>query len=126
MRKIFAALAAVALLATGCSSTSDNSSSSNDAVTIQDVDGRTVKLDHKPERVVLGEGRALMALATLNKDNPTENVVAIANDAKKQSPSFWKKITEATSPTSTKSPTRARSCPAIPPSRRSSPTIPTS
>lgn len=96
MRKILAALAAVALLATGCSSTFDNSSSSsNDAVTIQDVDGRTVKLDHKPERVVLGEGRALMALATLNKDNPTENVVAIANDAKKQSPSFWKKITEA-------------------------------
>ena len=71
MRKILAALAAVALLATGCSSTFDNSSSSsNDAVTIQDVDGRTVKLDHKPERVVLGEGRALMALATFEQGQP--------------------------------------------------------
>lgn len=61
---------------------------SGNAVTITDVTGRQVRLDSQPKRVLLAEGRGLFATSLLNKENPTENVVAIGSDLHKAAPSY--------------------------------------
>lgn len=50
------------------------------ALQVTDVLGRSVKLDHTPQRIVLGEGRLFFALALLDRDDPFQRVVGWQND----------------------------------------------
>jgi iron complex transport system substrate-binding protein len=50
------------------------------AVQVTDVLGRTVTVEHAPQRIVLGEGRLFFALALLDRDNPFQRVVGWQND----------------------------------------------
>ena len=50
------------------------------ALTVTDVLGRKVEVDHTPQRIVLGEGRLFFALALLDRDNPFQRVVGWQND----------------------------------------------
>lgn len=81
-------LAACGAAGTSNSETSDGPNGSGDAVTITDVTGRQVRLNSQPKRVLLAEGRGLFATSLLNKENPTENVVAIGSDLHKAAPSY--------------------------------------
>ena len=90
---VVAATATVGLAACGAAGTSnseisDGPNGSGDAVTITDVTGRQVHLDSQPKKVLLAEGRELFATSLLNKENPTENVVAIGSDLHKAAPSY--------------------------------------
>lgn len=78
-----------------CGSTDNASSSSSDAaLSVTDVVGRTVEFDKTPERVVLGEGRSVFATSILNNDDPFEHVVAMGSDLKNSAPSFYNKLEE--------------------------------
>lgn len=81
-------LAACGAAGTSNSEISDGPNGSGDAVTITDVTGRQVRLNSQPKRVLLAEGRGLFATSLLNKENPTENVVAIGSDLHKAAPSY--------------------------------------
>ena len=50
------------------------------AFTVTDVAGRTVSFDGPVERIILGEGRMLYSLATLETENPFAKVVGWRND----------------------------------------------
>ena len=99
--------AAAALVLTACSTPAADpkggegaaagSGKAHGAVTVTDVEGRTVELEKAPERIVLGEGRGIFATAILNKDKPADKVVAYGTDLAKASPSYYEKIT-ATNP----------------------------
>lgn len=98
---VVAATTALGLAACGASGTGNgNSGDSNDAdgsgaVTVTDVTGRQVSFDSQPERVLLAEGRGLFATSLLNKENPTENVVAIGSDFHQAAPSYEEKLSAA-------------------------------
>ena len=50
------------------------------AFTVTDVAGREVSFDHPVERVILGEGRMLYSVATIETDNPFAKIVGWRND----------------------------------------------
>jgi iron complex transport system substrate-binding protein len=50
------------------------------AFTVTDVAGREVSFDGPIERVILGEGRMIYSLATIETENPFEHVVGWRND----------------------------------------------
>ena len=54
------------------------SSGHTPALSVTDVAGRTVSFDAQPKRILLAEGRALMATSVLNKENPAKDVVALS------------------------------------------------
>ncbi|PWW09112.1 ABC transporter substrate-binding protein [Mangrovibacter plantisponsor] len=58
-------------------------------LTVKDIDGRTVVLDHEPQHIILQDGRDLMALALLDRDNPFHRVIAWNNLLKKQDEQTW-------------------------------------
>ncbi|WP_313739855.1 ABC transporter substrate-binding protein [Pseudomonas sp.] len=64
------------------------------AVEVTDVLGRTVKLDHAPQRIVLGEGRLFFALALLDRDNPFQRVVGWQNDMRLLDPHTYEVYAE--------------------------------
>lgn len=45
-------------------------------LTVTDFSGRKVTLDHEPQRVILQDGRDIMTLALLDRDNPFKRLVA--------------------------------------------------
>jgi iron complex transport system substrate-binding protein len=51
-----------------------------DPFTIKDVAGREVSFDKPVERVILGEGRMLYAVAPIEKDDPFAKIVGWRND----------------------------------------------
>ena len=65
------------------------------ALKVTDVAGRTVSFDAQPQRVLLAEGRALMATSILNKQDPAKNVVAIGADLHQAAPSFESALQQA-------------------------------
>jgi hypothetical protein len=90
-----------ALTLSACTTTSDSGSGTADAsksdaaaITITDVKDRTVTFDSPPERIILGEGRALFATSILNKENPIDKVVALGSDLTTAAPSFKEKLVE--------------------------------
>lgn len=90
---VVAATATLGLAACGAAGTSNSEISdgphgSGNTVTITDVTGRQVHLNSQPKKVLLAEGRGLFATSLLNKENPTENVVAIGSDLHKAAPSY--------------------------------------
>lgn len=61
-------------------------------LTVTDLDGRQITLQHEPQRIILQDGRDLMSLALLDRDNPFKRVVAWNNLAKKQDVATWKML----------------------------------
>lgn len=55
-------------------------------VTFTDTDGQKITLQQEPKRIVLQDGRDILALALLDRDNPFERVVAWNNNLKKSDP----------------------------------------
>lgn len=99
-KKLAAGLVAAATLATVACSAGGNvdqkgsgsAAASGAKVVLKDVTGRSVELDKKPERVVLGEGRGMFAAALLDPKNPTEHVVALGSDLHTAAPTFEEKL----------------------------------
>ena len=52
-------------------------------VTVTDLAGRTVRVPAKVERILLGEGRLLPALAVFDKDDPARRLVAMMGEFEK-------------------------------------------
>lgn len=95
---VVAATAALGLAACGASNPSDGDSSdakkSGSSITVTDVTGRQVTFDSRPEKILLAEGRGLFATSILNKENPTEHVVAIGSDMHSAAPTFEEKLSK--------------------------------
>ena len=45
-------------------------------LTVTDLDGRQVTLAKEPQRIILQDGRDIMTLALLDRDNPFKRLVA--------------------------------------------------
>lgn len=58
-------------------------------LTISDIAGRSVTLSHEPKRVVVQDGRDILTLALLDRDNPFARVVAWNNLLAKNDPAAW-------------------------------------
>lgn len=58
-------------------------------LTVTDIAGRQVTLQHEPQRVVLQDGRDILSLALLDRDNPFTRVVAWNNLLAKNDPMAW-------------------------------------
>jgi iron complex transport system substrate-binding protein len=54
--------------------------------TITDVAGRTVTIDKKPQRIILQDGRDMLTMALLDRDNPYERVVGWSSNFVKSDP----------------------------------------
>lgn len=63
-------------------------------LTVTDLDGRAITLQHEPQRIILQDGRDIMAMALLDRDNPFKRVVAWNNLARKQDINTWKMLQE--------------------------------
>lgn len=61
-------------------------------LTITDLDGRQVTLAKEPQRIILQDGRDIMTLALLDRDNPFKRLVAWNNLAKKQDVATWQML----------------------------------
>lgn len=60
---------------------------------ITDLAGRTVTVPDHPQRVLLGEGRFVFAMALLDRDNPIERIVGWQGELKRQDPFAWEQLT---------------------------------
>ncbi|KFC88892.1 periplasmic binding protein [Kluyvera ascorbata ATCC 33433] len=58
-------------------------------VTVKDMDNRTVTVTQEPQRIILQDGRDILTLAMLERDNPFAKVVAWNNLPKKQDTETW-------------------------------------
>lgn len=58
-------------------------------VTVKDIDNRTVTIAQEPQRIILQDGRDILTLALLERDNPFAKVVAWNNLPKKQDTETW-------------------------------------
>jgi len=58
-------------------------------LTVTDLDGKSVTLQHEPQRIILQDGRDLMTLALLDRQDPFARVVAWNNLAKRQDTATW-------------------------------------
>lgn len=59
-------------------------------VTVTDIAGRTVSLPREPKRIVIQDGRDILALALLDRSNPFARVVGWNNVLGKNDPGAWK------------------------------------
>lgn len=93
-----AVLASSALLLTACGGTGETTATSEstkadaasgNAITVTDVEGRTVTFDKLPERVILSEGRGVFATSILDREHPLDKVVGMGNDLEKSAPSYY-------------------------------------
>ena len=80
--KIFGAIAALTMLVAG-------SVQAAESVKITDVAGREVSVNLPVERVILGEGRLIYGLATLDSEDPFARVVGWRDDLKKADPQTY-------------------------------------
>lgn len=58
-------------------------------LTVTDMDGQQVTLDKEPQRVILQDGRDILNLALLDRENPFKRVVTWNNLLKKQDSGSW-------------------------------------
>lgn len=82
------------LILTALLSTSFFSYATQYPLTVTDLDGRSITLQHEPQRIILQDGRDIMAMALLDRDNPFKRLVAWNNLAKKQDINTWKMLKE--------------------------------
>ncbi|ACS86532.1 ABC transporter substrate-binding protein [Musicola paradisiaca] len=77
------------LLATALTTSSFTVLATQYPLTVTDIDGRSVTIKQEPQHVVLQDGRDIMALALLDRDNPFTRLVAWNNLPKKQDTATW-------------------------------------
>lgn len=58
-------------------------------LTVKDMDNQTVVIPHEPHRIILQDGRDIMALALLDRQNPFQRVISWNNLIKKQDGQEW-------------------------------------
>ena len=58
-------------------------------MTVTDMAGRPVTLEHEPARIVVQDGRDILSLALLDRENPFARVVAWNNLLAKNDPMVW-------------------------------------
>ncbi|EXU73607.1 ABC transporter substrate-binding protein [Erwinia mallotivora] len=56
---------------------------------ITDMDNQKITLSHEPQHIILQDGRDILALALLDRENPFKRLVAWNNLPKKQDPQTW-------------------------------------
>lgn len=98
-RSLAILLAALApgLVACGSTSTSaqESTQGSAQALSVVDAAGRTVTFPTRPTRIVFGEQRQAYVSMILNKDKPTDKVVAWGKDMQRAAPDMWKRLAQA-------------------------------
>lgn len=63
-------------------------------LTVTDLSGRSVTLQKEPQRIILQDGRDIMTMALLDRDNPFRRLVAWNNLAKRQDVTTWEMLQE--------------------------------
>ena len=63
-----------------------------EAVTLTDIAGRQVTLDEHPEKIILGEGRMMYAIAAITDGNPFQNIVGWKDDLVQYDPDAFRKF----------------------------------
>ncbi|PRD13809.1 ABC transporter substrate-binding protein [Pantoea coffeiphila] len=58
-------------------------------LTVTDMDGQKVVIKQEPQRIILQDGREILSLALLDRDNPFKRVVSWNNLMKKQDTGSW-------------------------------------
>lgn len=58
-------------------------------LTVTDMDGRHVEVKQRPQRIVIQDGRDIMTLALLDRENPFQRLVAWNNIPKKSDIATW-------------------------------------
>lgn len=81
-------LTLAAPLTLGCGAERPSSQFTEAPITVQDISGREVRLDRPAQRVLLGEGRQLLALSLIHPD-PTELLVGWLGDLKRLDPATY-------------------------------------
>ncbi|MEM9707940.1 MAG: ABC transporter substrate-binding protein [Pseudomonadota bacterium] len=66
-----------------------------EALTLTDIAGRQVTLDEQPDKIILGEGRMMYAIAAITDGNPFENVVGWKDDLIQFDPDAFRKFEAA-------------------------------
>ena len=66
-----------------------------DPMTVTDISGRSVTLPDAPQRIILGEGRMMYAIAPLATDNPFEHIVGWKDDLILYDPDTFRKFESA-------------------------------
>ncbi|HBH67706.1 ABC transporter substrate-binding protein [Erwinia persicina] len=61
-------------------------------VTVTDMDGQKLVIQHPPQRVILQDGRDILNLALLDREDPFKRVVAWNNLLKKQDTGSWEML----------------------------------
>lgn len=82
MRGLTFAYAAIAALAIA-------TPASAETITVTDIAGRTVEVEHNPDAIVLGEGRMIYTLALLDQEDPFGRVVGWKDDLINFDPDAW-------------------------------------
>lgn len=72
-----------------------------EALTLTDIAGRQVTLDARPDKIILGEGRMMYAIAAISDGNPFANIVGWKDDLIQYDPDAFRKF-EAAFPADTK------------------------
>lgn len=81
-------LASSLVISAGCAATTY-------PLQITDMDNQKVTLDKEPQHVILQDGRDVLALALLDREDPFRRVVAWNNLPKKQDPQTWDLLKKA-------------------------------
>lgn len=63
-----------------------------EAVTLTDIAGRQVTLDEHPDKIILGEGRMMYAIAAITDGNPFEHIVGWKDDLVQYDPDAFRKF----------------------------------
>ncbi|WP_048637872.1 ABC transporter substrate-binding protein [Brenneria goodwinii] len=63
-------------------------------LTVTDMDGRKIEIEQEPKRIVLQDGRDIMSLALLDRENPFQRLVAWNNQPRKSDKATWALMTD--------------------------------
>lgn len=63
-----------------------------EAVTLTDIAGRQVTLDEHPDKIILGEGRMMYAIAAITDGNPFDQIVGWKDDLVQYDPDAFRKF----------------------------------
>ncbi|MCG3267881.1 ABC transporter substrate-binding protein [Yoonia sp. I 8.24] len=65
-----------------------------ETITVTDIAGRVVEVEHDPSHVVIGEGRMIYSIALLDQENPFQRVVGWKDDMVNYDPDAYRKYLE--------------------------------
>lgn len=66
-----------------------------EALTLTDIAGRKVTLEQHPDKIILGEGRMMYAIAAISEGNPFEKIVGWKDDLIQYDPDAFRKFEAA-------------------------------